>query len=332
MGDIKRASYTSSGSWIRRKLNHRETGVIVSLIAMIGVFSMLNPDFLGLANIATILRASAFTGVMAVGMTYLLISGMIDLSVGSMAGLAGVITSYAIVKQGAPIWLSVVLGIISGAVIGYINSRFVLRLKIPAFLATIGMMYVARGLAMYLSNGYAIYPLPAQIERFGTASPFGLSWHFLLFIVLTIFSEIVLRKTVWGLTVKATGSSREIAKMTEVNIDRVNTQTFMLGGIFAALAGLLLMSRIITGEPDAGTGWELNAITACAIGGVSLFGFEGSFFGMFLGVLAIQVIQNGLVVVGVSPYLQTVVVGLLLLAIVTIDLTKRQLETKGIDQ
>lgn len=302
----------------------RELSIGGMLLAAVVLFGLINPEFMRLANLAAIARAAAFTGIMAVGIAFLLISGQIDLSVGAIAGLAAIVTSSLIVKLGAPIIASYAVGIGIGVLAGWLNSRLVLKVKLPAFLATIGTMYIFRGFAMYISNGYTVYPLPDNVKAFGIATPGGVSYPFWIFVAIVIVGQFLLSGTVWGLTVKATGSDRETARNLEVNVNRVNTQTFAICGALAAVAGLLLMSRLITGQPTIGQGWELNAITAAAIGGVSLFGYEGSMVGVFLGVLLIQVIQNGLVVIGASVYLQQVEVGAVLLVTAAVDYQRRE--------
>jgi len=302
----------------------RELGIVIAIAIACVIFGIINPIFLTPGNMAVILRACAFTGVMAVGVGFLLMSGMIDISVGAIAGLAAILTSFLIVKLDYPIWFGFAAGLLAGGLAGWINSQITLRLNVPAFLVTIGTMYIYRGIALFISNGFTIYPLPVGVESFGIGTPLGLSWHFFIFLALVLLGQFLLSETVWGLTVKATGSDRETAHNTEVNVDRVNTQTFILCGVLAALSGLLLMSRIITGQANIGLGWELNAITAAAIGGVSLFGYEGSIIGVFLGVLLIQVIQNGLVVIGGSPYLQSVEVGIVLVVTAVFDVQRRR--------
>jgi len=304
-------------------MKYRELGILIALAALMGIFALINPEFLKSGNLATVLRGCAFTGIMAIGVGFLLISGMIDISIGAIAGLAAIVTSSLIIKLNMPILLSYGAGLMTGAIAGWINASLILVMKVPAFLATIGTMYIFRGLALFTSNGYTVYPLPAPVKAFGIATPWGVSWHFWIFLALAILGELILGQTIWGLTVKATGSDREIAKNTEVNVKRVNYQTFVLCGILAALSGLLLMSRIITGQATIGVGWELNAITAAAIGGVSLFGYEGSIIGVFLGVLLIQVLQNGLVVVGISAYLQQVTVGIILVMAAVYDIHRK---------
>ena len=304
-------------------VQRREFAIGVVLIVLVTFFSMLNPTFLKPDNIFAILRGGAFIGVMAVGVAWVLISGTFDLSTGSVAGMTAIITSTLIVKEEYPVIPAIVIGLLAGATIGIINYTLVFKTHIPAFLATIGTMFLAKGTALFISEGWEVYPLPDIIGDFGKAQPLGVSWHFWIFVSLVIISQLLLVLTVWGLEVKATGSDREIARLTEVNISKVSISVYMICGTLSALAGILLMSRLITGKATIGTGWELQVITAVAIGGVSLFGYEGSFIGVFLGILAIQVIQNGLVVIGLSPYLNTIVVGIILLFTAVIDWRRR---------
>jgi len=308
---------------IRRAWHVPELIIFVALVALAAFFQSQNPLFLSWGNVTVLLRASAFTGIVAVGMGFLLISGMIDISIGSIAGLASVATGIASAWLHVPWWASLVMGVLLGGFAGFLNSRLILKFKVSAFLATIATMYIYRGAAMSLSNGYTIYPLPQAVTDFGAAAPLGVSWAWWIFFSLIIAGELVLRRTIWGMTVKATGSDRIIAFDNEVNVDRVNTQTFILCGALAALAGILLTARVQAGQPTMGQGWELNAIAAAAIGGVSLSGYTGSMVGVLLGVLLIQVLTNGLVALGASAYLQPIEVGVILACTAIIDVRRR---------
>lgn len=297
--------------------------IFIVLVGMCLFFQEENPLFLSSENVIVILRASAFSGICAVGMAFLLISGMIDISIGSIVGLGSVVVSYSMTILGLPIWLSMIITVGIGVLCGYVNSFVVQKFNVSAFLTTISTMYIFRGIAMTLSKGYTIYPLPENFLSIGNAEPLNVSWAFVIFIALVVIGELVLRFSVWGLTIKATGSDRQIAKMTEVNVSAITNQMFMICGGLAALSGILLTSRVQAGQPTMGTGWELNAIAAVAIGGVSLFGFSGSMFGVLCGVLLIQVLSNGLVSLGASAYLQPIEVGIVLLCIAVIDVRRR---------
>ena len=304
-------------------VQRREFAIVVVLIVLVTFFSILNPAFLKPDNIFVILRGGSYIGVMAVGVAWILISGSFDLSTGAVAGMATVISSTLMTEVGVPIILAIACGCLSGLVIGLVNYYMVFKVHLPAFLATIGTMFIAKGTGLFISKGWEIYPLPESLGVFGGAQPLKVSWHFWIFISLIIISQLLLSFTLWGLEVKATGSDREIARLTEVNIEKASMSTFLICGSLAAFAGILLMSRLGAGKPTIGVGWELQVITAVAIGGVSLFGYEGSFIGVFLGILAIQVIQNGLIIIGLSPYLNTIVVGIILLFTAFVDWRRR---------
>jgi len=311
-------------------LKKQEISILISVILLIAIFSIVNPKFLSVGNITVILRSGAFIGIVSIGIAFVLMSGSIDLSVGSMAGFANIITSYLAVLKGYPPYVSILIGLLAGVVVGAINYFLIYKVKIPAFLSTIGMLYILRGMSQFISNGYTIYPLPEFFKFVGEYSIYGISLAFIIFIVLIVISELTLNNTVWGLCVRAVGSDRETARNLEVNIDKISLSVFIISGVLSSLAGILLMSRIITGQPSMGSGWELQSITACAIGGVSLFGYDGSFIGVLLGVLAIQIISNGLVISGVSVYLQNVVVGIILLVITALDFQRREKLNLGV--
>ena len=308
---------------IRRLFAVPELLILAVLALLAGFFELQNPLFLSWGNLAVLLRASAFTGICAVGMAVLLISGQIDISIGSIAGLASVVTA-TLWAYKMPFIPAACLGLILGGICGFINSQLVLKLHISAFLSTIATMYVFRGLAMTVTQGYTVYPLPESIGIFGAAQPLGVSWAFWIFIALLVAIEVALNFTVWGLETRATGSDREIASWTEVNVNKVNIETFIMCGALAALAAILLTARVQAGQPTMGQGWELNAIAAAAIGGVSLSGYTGSMVGVLLGVLLIQVLSNGLVAMGASAYLQPIEVGVILACTAAIDVRRRE--------
>jgi ribose transport system permease protein len=269
------------------------------------------------------MRALSYSGIIAVGMAVCLISGIIDLSVGSTAALSSVIFGTAMKTWGLDLLPAIGIALCLGAAVGAINSYLILKLRISAFIATISMMFVLRGLANWVSNGYTIYPLPAGVLELGSARPIGTSWAFIAFLLVAITADLVLRFSLLGLMLRAVGSDREVAKCTEVNVNQVNTIALVGISVLAALAGVFISFMTNAGSPTVGAGWEFTAITACAIGGVSLFGYHGSIFGLFCGLAVIQVIQNGIVMMGVSPYLQSVVVGAILLAAMYADIKRR---------
>jgi len=308
----------------RRLFAIPEVGILLPLLGFVIVFYLLDPVFLSNANITTMLRAMSFIGVIAIGQTLLMISGAFDLSVGSTAGLAAIVCSYAMVKLSLPVPIAILAGLGVGALVGLLNSFSVLKLGVPAFISTLGMMYIAKGITFLISKGYTIYPLPDAISTFGTAEPFNTSWSFVIFIVLGVIAHIVLSKTTFGRKLYAVGGNPEVARLAGISPAKIQLTGFILVGMCASLGGMLLMARIVTGNPTIGLGWEMNVIAGVVIGGVSLFGGSGSIPGAFLGLLIMQVVTNGLVVVNVDPYWQTVSIGVIMIIAVAIDILRRK--------
>jgi ribose transport system permease protein len=317
-------SSKATGNFLRRIIAIPEVGVLVPLLLFIAVFYALNPVFLSAAFMTTMLRTMSFVGIIAIGQTLLLISGAFDLSVGSTAGLAAIICSYAMVKLNLPIPVAVLAGVGTGAIVGLINSFSVLKLGVPPFIATLGMLYIAKGITFLISKGYTIYPLPEAINRFGTTEPLGTSWSFVIVVVLAVLAHFVLSKTTYGRKLYAVGGNPEVAYLAGISPAVIQMSGFVLVGICASLGGILLMTRIVTGNPTIGLGWEMNVIAGVVIGGVSLFGGSGSIPGAVIGLLIMQVVTSGLVVVGVDPYWQTVSVGVIMVAAVAVDVLRRR--------
>jgi ribose transport system permease protein len=301
-----------------------EVGVLIPLLLFILLFYALNPVFLAPKNVANMLRALSFVGVIALGQTFLMISGEFDLSVGSTAGLCAIVCSYLMVNMGWAIAPAVIGGLVTGALVGLVNSFVVLKMGVPAFIATLGMLYMAKGINYLISKGYSIYPLPEPINEFGVAQPLGISWSFFIFIILAVIFDQVLRRTVHGRKLYAVGGNREVANLAGINVNLIKASGFVLVGVMSGAAGMLLMARIITGQPTIGLGWELNVIAAVVIGGVSLWGGSGTIAGAVIGLMIMQVVNTGLIVVNVDPYWQTVAVGAIMILAVFLDLLRRR--------
>lgn len=295
----------------------------MTLLALILFFQVLNPKFLSYDNVTTIFRSMPYTGILAVGLTFCLVGGMLDISMGAIAGFASVMVAYLSVRWGWNGYIAIGTVLLLAAAIGFINGKVTTKFKVSSIIVTIGSMYVVRGIANWISDGYIIYPLGGWMKSLGEAQPLNLSWAFFFMLVALIVGEITLRNTIWGLCVKATGSDRESAWCNNVEVDKVTIQTFMILGIMAAISGVFLSFRINSGLASVGAGWELNAIAACAIGGVSLFGYEGSMVNTLLGLLIVQVLSNGLVVIGIPAHLQPVAVGIVMVISVVLDMHRR---------
>jgi ribose transport system permease protein len=309
---------------VKKLLSIPEAGISVILLCLVVFFQLMNPVFLTQLNIVGMLRAMAYPGIIAVGMALCLISGVIDLSVGATAGLASVIFAYTSVYWHFGFIPALLTALLCGFLVGLMNGLIITRLNITPFIMTICSMYVVRGLASWISNGFTIYPLPDGFAEIGSLKPLGVSVAFFVMIGVMLIAAYFLDHTVWGLTVRATGSDKESAKCTEVDVNSVHLSVFVITGVVSALAGVMVSLIINSGIATTGTGWELIAVAACAIGGVSLFGYEGSFVGLFLGLLTLQVIQNGIVVIGISPYTQNITIGLILLVSMIFEVRRRR--------
>jgi ribose transport system permease protein len=311
------------GVW-RKLLSVPELGILIPLLAVTGIFAAINPVLLTTNNLTALLRALSFIGIIAVGQTFLMVSGELDLSVGSVAGLCAIVAAWLMKTAGWPVPVAIAATLLLGASIGLVNGLLAVRVGLPAFIVTLGMLYIARGANYLICAGYPIYPLPDSLKNFGAAEPLGISWSFLIFFCLVLLGDFLLRRTVFGRKIAATGGNREVAHIAGINTHAVKIACYMLTGALAAFGGILLMAQIAVGQPEVGQGWELDVIAGVVIGGVSLFGGVGTVAGTFLGLLLMQVIRTGLVLTNVNTHWQTVSVGAIMIAAVAFDLLRRR--------
>ena len=325
--DTTRPATRRTADLFRRLFAIPEVGVFIPLVGFAVIFYLINPVFLSIDNITTMLRSMSYIGIIALGMTFLMITGAFDLSVGATAGLGSIVCGYAMAKMNLPISVAVLAGLATGALVGLVNGFVVLRLGVPAFIATLGMLNIAKGITYLISKGYTIYPLPPAVGEFGAAEPFGTSWGFVIFAVMAVIGGFVLSKTTYGRKLYVVGGNPDVARLAGISPARIQLSGFIMVGVCASLAGILLMARIATGQPTIGLGWELNVIAGVVIGGVSLFGGSGSIPGAVIGLLLMQVVTNGLVVSNIDPYWQTVAIGLIMIVAVAIDILRRRSKT-----
>ena len=307
-----------------------EVGVVAALLLLALLFYAIQPAFLSARNVRAIVNVVSFVGVIAIGQTILLVSGEFDLSVGSVAGLCAVTSARLMTAAALPVPLAVVGGLLLGALIGLVNGVVVVKLRIPAFIQTLGMLFIGQGLIQVVTNGYPVYPLPDSVGDFGQQTIlFGLGWSFFSFVALAVLGDFVLRRTVVGRNMYATGGSREVARLVGIDTDRYKVGAFMLIGTLAGAAGMFVMADLASGTTSIGSGWELTVIAGVVVGGVSLFGGAGTMAGGLTGMLLLQVVQSGLVVVGVSANWQQIAVGVIMVVAVGLDLLRRRIFING---
>jgi len=308
---------------IKRLVSIPEAGIFAALLILIVFFQTINPAFMSPGNVAGLLRAMSITGIVAIGLALCLLAGTIDISVGSIVGVTSIVFARA-AAAGWPMLAAVLLAVACGCLAGYFNSLIIVRLHVSAFITTISTLYVFRGLAYFLTHGLSVYPLPPEVTAFGLLQPLGVSWSFIIMLVLLVVMSLVLSYTVWGMCVRATGSNLEVAVCNEVDVVAIQTSVLTLSGGLAGLAGALVTTTIGSGQPTVGSGWELIAIVGCTIGGISLFGYFGSMLGLFFGLLVVQVITNGMIVIGIPPFASGIVLGVILVASMIIDVIRRR--------
>ncbi len=319
----REAETRATPSLARRLVSIPEVGILVPLVALVLFFYACEPTFLTLGFIRTILRAMAFVGIISVGETLLIIVGEIDISVGSVAGLGAAIAAHLMTAGGWPIAAATGFALLMCGLVGILNGFLITRLSVPAFIATIGMLYMAKGLKYLICGGSSIYPLPDWINRVGAREPLGTNWAFVAFIALVLVGDLILRKTVYGRALYATGGNIEVARLAGINTLWVKMSAFIACSLLSGLAGILLMAQLKSGEPSIGEGWELNVIAGVVVGGISLLGGAGSLLGTLIGVTLLQVVTTGLVVIRVSADWQTVAVGVVMILAVMIDMARR---------
>ena len=277
------------------------------------VLTLSTDAFLTSNNLGNVLRQNAFTAILAAGMTFVILSGAIDLSVGSIVGLAGVLCA-DLMARGLGVGVAVAAGVLSGILIGAINGFVVTRLRVPAFVVTLAMMLIARGAAFKYTDARTITGLP---ESFAVLSS-GVAASGLMALVFAV-SWLVLMRTGFGRHVYAVGGNVEAAALSGVRVSRVQRRVFMISGACAGIAGVLVASRLNAGYPRAGEFYELDAIAAVVVGGTSLFGGRGSVWGALGGAFFVGVLNNGLNLFRVSPYDQLMVKGAVLLLAASLD-------------
>lgn len=296
-----------------------------SLILLILVFSLSSENFFRFDNIIGIMLSTAVIGVLALGSTFVIITGGIDLSVGTVMTFSAVMTGVVISFWDLPIPFGIAGGIIAGALCGLVSGLLVARMNIPPFIATLGMMMVTKGLSLVVSGTKPIYfndtPAFAKISM-GTL--LGIPYAVFIFFALAVLASIVLMKTIVGRYNFALGSNEEATRLSGVNVKKWKVIIYVITGVFSGIAGIMMASRLNSAQPSLGAGYELEAIAAVVIGGTSLSGGQGSILGTVIGALIMSVLTNGLRILSVPQEWQTVIVGGVVILAVYADILRRR--------
>ena len=306
-----------------------------ALIIIFIFFSFASPYFFTFSNVVGILIATAVNGLLALGVTFIIISGGIDLSVGTVMTLCSVMTAVTVKNLGLPIPVGIIVGVLTGGVAGFINGIMISKLKLPPFIATLGMLNVARGLSLVITDLSPIYfPLETGFNNIamgsvlGTIIPgFDIPNAVLIMFGAAIIASIILTKTVIGRYCYALGSNEEAARLSGVNIVFWKTAIYTLGGLFVGIAGIVIAARLNSAQPALGQGYELDAIAAAVIGGISMSGGEGTMVGTIIGAFIISTLTNGLRMMSVPQEWQITITGLIIISAVYLDIIRRRRKT-----
>jgi len=302
------------------------------LVALVVIFALLEPRFLHPLNLMNIVRQVAVPGLVAIGMTFVIITAGIDLSVGSLVALCGLVAAYvakgglddrfavgAAADIGNPVILAMLAAVAVGMLAGALQGLAITKLRVPPFVVTLGGLTAFRGLALLISGGGPISGFEAGYVWWGQGRVYGVPVPVVVFVMAALFAWAVLTQTRFGRNVYAVGGNASAAERAGINVQRTTIAVYVIVGFFCGIASFLLSARLNSAEAVAGLQLELDVIAAVVIGGTSLFGGVGSIFGTVIGVLLIGVLRNGLVLLGVSSFVQQILIGLILVAAVAID-------------
>lgn len=303
------------------------TGIIIGLVALVILITIMNSGFLSTQNLLNVLRQTSTNMFIAIGMTLVIILAGIDLSVGSIMAVSGVITGGLIAFSGVPMWLAVIAGLLVGVIFGFINGFFTAYTYLPSFIVTLATMNIARGVAYVYTDGKPIRVMSDEFNFIGSGYIGGIIPLPVIYMLVVIFiTSLIMNRTKLGRHMYAVGGNQEAARYSGINTKRVQLFAFTLSGFLAAFSGIVLASRMFSGQPTAGQGAELDAIAAVVLGGTSMTGGVGRIGGTVIGVLIIGVLSNGLNLMGVSSFWQYIVKGIVILIAVYVDVKRKQNE------
>ncbi|MEV1020621.1 substrate-binding domain-containing protein [Streptomyces sp. NPDC050264] len=300
-----------------------DNGALTALVVLVIAMSLLSGDFLTTTNLLNVGVQAAVTAILAFGVTFVIVSAGIDLSVGSVAALSATVLAWAATSEGVPVVIAVLLAVVTGVACGLVNGALISYGKLPPFIATLAMLSVGRGLSLVISQGSPI-PFPDSVSHLGDTLGGWLPVPVIVMVVVGLVTAVVLGRTFIGRSMYAIGGNEEAARLSGLRVKRQKLVIYGLSGLFAAVAGIVLASRLASAQPQAAQGYELDAIAAVVIGGASLAGGTGKASGTFIGALILAVLRNGLNLLSVSAFWQQVVIGVVIALAVLLDTVRRK--------
>jgi ribose transport system permease protein len=319
--DVQRAPVASAsedGNWFQRFWRNPEAGALFAVILLSVALTLANDNFLTASNLTLVARSFSFVTIAGIGVAMVMITGGIDLSVGSVMGLAGVVAAF-LSSRGYDTAVAILGALAAGAAIGLVNGVLVARAKMPPFIVTLGTLGIGRGLVYVITGGWPLQGFSEQALFLGQGYIAGIPTPVWIMLGLLVFWHFVLKKTTYGWYIYSIGGNEEASRLSGVPVMRIKTLVYVVAGIMGATAGFLLTARLGLGEASSGLGYELDVIAACVLGGVSLAGGEGNVVGVVLGAALMGLLRNGLALLGVSGYWQQIVIGCVIILAVLMD-------------
>ena len=295
----------------------------ISLIALFVGLSIASPNFLTATNLSSVVRQTATINIMALGMTLVIVSGGIDLSVGAILAFSGTVGTMAIVA-GAPVWLGVAVGLLCGLFWGFVNGLLATSLKIPPFIVTLGTLGIVRGVTLILSRGLPVVGLPRSFDVLGEGTLAGVPVVLFVLLACAVVTHLILHSTKLGRYTYAIGSNQEAAVYAGIPVAKYTVAVYAISGMLTGLSGMIEASRLMTGQPTAGQGYELQVIAAVVIGGGSLTGGAGSVVGTLIGAFIMGLLSNGSDLLRINPYVQQALIGAVIIFAVALDEARKR--------
>ncbi len=315
------ATKTGAGSFLSRLLKRpraAESSLLLILAILFVFLAFASPTFLTVRNLSNLGRQTSINGIVALGMTFVIISGGIDLSVGAVVGLSGMVAAMLMASGVSP-FVSMLVAIGASGLVGLVNGLVIFYGKVPPFIATLGTMTVVRGVIMLISGAAMVAGLPRSFTHFSQTEYLRIPSMILVWALFAVIAFVITRWTVFGRNVYTIGSNLEAARLSGIAVGRVTIGVYVLCPVFAGVAGILFASRIANGVPTAGQGYELEAIAAAVIGGASLSGAEGSVLGTVIGAIIMQLLRNGGNLLSINPFILEILIGSLIVVTVMLD-------------
>jgi ribose/xylose/arabinose/galactoside ABC-type transport system permease subunit len=321
VGDSVPVRASSSRSLITRIIQSKESAIFLALIIIMGVIYSVAPKFMSTSNLFLVSRQVSFVAIVAFGELFVILTGGIDLSVGSIMALAGMVSAYAM-STGHSIPMAVAAGLIIGSAMGAVNGGLISYVLIPPFIVTLGMLSLASGLVLGLTKGWPITNIPPAFLPVASGAFLGLPIPVWIAGGLAIIAHVALTYTAFGRRTFAIGGNEQATFLSGINVKKIKFMLYVISALAASIAGIILVARFNSAQADTGKGWELDAIAAAVIGGTSLAGGSGSILGVVIGACIMGAIKNGLVLMRVSSYWQTAVIGIIIVLAAGLDRLK----------